>query len=45
MIAVLDLGAELDKLSMLNGVMTATPQPTDHIRADVDDPRTAGEVV
>ena len=23
-------------------VMTATPQPTDHIRADVDDPRTAG---
>ena len=22
-------------------VMTATPQPTDHIRADVDDPRTA----
>ena len=26
-------------------VMTATPQPTDHIRADVDDPRTAGEAV
>ena len=23
-------------------VMTATPQPTDHIRADVDDPRTVG---
>lgn len=27
-------------------VMTATPQPTDHVRADVDDPRTvAGEEV
>ncbi|MBY0318764.1 MAG: cupin domain-containing protein [Reyranella sp.] len=23
-------------------VMTATPQPTDHVRADVDDPRAAG---
>jgi mannose-6-phosphate isomerase-like protein (cupin superfamily) len=23
-------------------VMTATPQPTDHIRTDVDDPRTVG---
>ena len=23
-------------------VMTATPQPTEHLRADVDDPRTAG---
>jgi mannose-6-phosphate isomerase-like protein (cupin superfamily) len=24
------------------GVMTATPQPTEHIRLDVDDPREAG---
>jgi quercetin dioxygenase-like cupin family protein len=24
-------------------VMTATPQPTEHLRFDVDDPRTAGE--
>jgi uncharacterized cupin superfamily protein len=23
-------------------VMTATPQPTDHVRADVEDPRTVG---
>lgn len=26
-------------------VMTATPLPTDHVREDVADPRTAGEVV